>query len=355
MCSSSSPTRPGSTAARSRSAASPPPSSSRAHGSPLVVYDEATLRARARAYREAAPRRRGRLRDEGVPERRADADPRRGGDRRRRLDARRAPVRAGGRDRRRATSSCTATTSRDEELEAAAEAGALVVVDSLEEIDRAREAGVARTLDPRHARDRGRHARGDPHRPPRLEVRAHARRRARGAPPRTRRPRASTCTSARSSATSARRATAVDWIAAFAARARAELGWTLRTLDLGGGLGVAATPDEPEVPIAEFVGAPARRARARLRAGGPRRCRRLILEPGRSLTARAGVTLYTVGSVKRSARLDRLRRRRRRHVRQPPPRPLRRPLHGRSSPTAPTSRRPAPTRSSASTASPATC
>ena len=28
---------------------------------------------------------------------------------------------------------------------------------------------------------------------------------------------------------------------------------TLRTLDLGGGLGVAATPDEPELPIAEFV------------------------------------------------------------------------------------------------------
>ena len=27
----------------------------REHGSPLVVYDETTLRARARAYREAAP------------------------------------------------------------------------------------------------------------------------------------------------------------------------------------------------------------------------------------------------------------------------------------------------------------
>ena len=34
----------------------------------------------------------------------------------------------------------------DEELRAAAEAGALVVVDSLEEIDRAREAGATRCL-----------------------------------------------------------------------------------------------------------------------------------------------------------------------------------------------------------------
>ena len=54
------------------------------------------------------------------------------------------------------------------------------------------------------------------------------------------------------------------------------------------------------MPIAEFVGA--------LLAALDRACRQegislpqVILEPGRSLTARAGVTLYTVGSVKRSA------------------------------------------------------
>ena len=92
---------------------------------------------------------------------------------------------------------------------------------------------------------------------------------------------------------------AVDWIAAFAARARAELGSTMRTLDLGGGLGVAATPDEPEVPIADFARTLlAEVERACGQEGIP--MPRLILEPGRSLTARAGVTLYTVGSVKRS-------------------------------------------------------
>ena len=52
--------------------------------------------------------------------------------------------------------------------------------------------------DPRHAGGRGRHARAHPHRPPRLEVRPAARRRARGAAPRARDARASTPTSARS-------------------------------------------------------------------------------------------------------------------------------------------------------------
>ena len=35
---------------------------------------------------------------------------------------------------------------------------------------------------------------------------------------------------------------AVDWLVTFAARAREEAGWELRTLDLGGGLGVPTAP-----------------------------------------------------------------------------------------------------------------
>src|SRR5262249_52877090 len=46
----------------------------------------------------------------------------------------------------------------------------------------------------------------------------------------------------------------VDWLAAFAARARAELSWTPRTVDLGGGLGVRHVPEEPSFEIADFVG-----------------------------------------------------------------------------------------------------
>ena len=93
---------------------------------------------------------------------------------------------------------------------------------------------------------------------------------------------------------------AVDWIVSFAARARSELGWELRTIDLGGGLGVATSPGEHELSIAEFAEglvAELDRACAQERVPEPA----LVLEPGRSLTARAGVTFYTVGSVKVSA------------------------------------------------------
>ncbi len=67
------------------------------------------------------------------------------------------------------------------------------------------------------------------------------------------------------------------------------------TWDLGGGLGVAYTADQRPPAIEEYVGALVDAARERL--GG---YRRLLIEPGRALTANAGVTLYTVESVKRN-------------------------------------------------------
>ena len=242
--------------------------------------------------------RRRRLRDEGVPERRADADPRRGGHRRRRLDARRAPVRPGSRDHRRRP-----RRPREQQVARGARGGCGG--------RRARRRRLARgdRTGARGAASRGHSCESRPgSRPTRTRRFAPAiTGRSSGSRPTTRsrrsaatpRPRGSTCTSALSCATSTAARAAVDWIAAFAARAHAELGWTMRTLDLGGGLGVAATPDEPEVPIAEFAGTLlAEVERACEQEGIP--MPRLILEPGRSLTARAGVTLYTVGSVKRS-------------------------------------------------------
>lgn len=92
----------------------------------------------------------------------------------------------------------------------------------------------------------------------------------------------------------------VDWVAGFAARARAELGWVPRVLDLGGGLGIRHVPEEPSFSIAEFVaGLVAEVGRAWQLQGLPPV--QLILEPGRSLVSRAGVTLYTVGGVKRAS------------------------------------------------------
>ncbi|HEY0417087.1 MAG TPA: diaminopimelate decarboxylase [Gaiellaceae bacterium] len=92
----------------------------------------------------------------------------------------------------------------------------------------------------------------------------------------------------------------VDWVAQFAARLRAELGWTPRVVDLGGGLGVRHVVDEPAFTIEEFVGGlltELRRAWELHALPEPQ----LVLEPGRSLVSRAGVTLYTVGGVKQAS------------------------------------------------------
>jgi diaminopimelate decarboxylase len=92
---------------------------------------------------------------------------------------------------------------------------------------------------------------------------------------------------------------AVDRLVAFCSRCRDELGWTPRLLDLGGGFGVAHSPDEriPDGPA--FAGALAERLRA-----GWSEPARIVFEPGRSLVGRAGVTLYRVGATKRSGGVD---------------------------------------------------
>ncbi len=65
--------------------------------------------------------------------------------------------------------------------------------------------------------------------------------------------------------------------------------------DLGGGLGVPYTADQPAPPaIEDYVSALVKAAHDH--GIGP--ARRLLIEPGRSLSANAGVTLYTVQSVK---------------------------------------------------------
>ena len=67
--------------------------------------------------------------------------------------------------------------------------------------------------------------------------------------------------------------------------------------DLGGGLGVPYTADQPPAPaIEQYVGALVKAAHAH--GHGP--AQRLLIEPGRALCANAGVTLYTVQSVKQN-------------------------------------------------------
>jgi diaminopimelate decarboxylase len=66
-----------------------------------------------------------------------------------------------------------------------------------------------------------------------------------------------------------------------------------RLLNVGGGLGIAYTEEDDAPSIEEYVDVKVRGVR-RVFGEGPR----ILIEPGRSLVGSAGVTLYTVGTVK---------------------------------------------------------
>ncbi len=81
------------------------------------------------------------------------------------------------------------------------------------------------------------------------------------------------------------------------ARIETEYGYRIEELDVGGGLGVAyLAEDEPSTidDFAECVTSAVREYCAEFGVALPR----LLTEPGRSLVANAGVTLYTVGILK---------------------------------------------------------
>jgi diaminopimelate decarboxylase len=92
---------------------------------------------------------------------------------------------------------------------------------------------------------------------------------------------------------------AVELLADFAVRCRDELGWSPAVVDVGGGFGIRHVAEEPEPPVAELVRtlADAVAHEWRTRALDEPR---LIVEPGRSLVGPTAFTLYRVGAVKRA-------------------------------------------------------
>ena len=89
----------------------------------------------------------------------------------------------------------------------------------------------------------------------------------------------------------------VDRLLAFACSVRDELGFVAQTFNLGGGFGVPYVEEDPTVDIAANIAAIA----AHLSDGCARTnypMPRVLLEPGRSIVANAGVTLYTAGGTK---------------------------------------------------------
>ena len=92
-------------------------------------------------------------------------------------------------------------------------------------------------------------------------------------------------------------ADAADIMIRFIADVKAECGYEIKELNLGGGLGVRYTEDDREINYASAIAQIARIVRDYCSLHDIR-MPRVILEPGRSLVAAAGATLYTVGSVK---------------------------------------------------------
>ncbi len=91
---------------------------------------------------------------------------------------------------------------------------------------------------------------------------------------------------------------AVDVMLRFIAEMRGKLGFTASVLDLGGGYGVRYVDGDPTLDIPQKLGGVARVFHAVCAdLGLPEPA--VALEPGRSIVADAGLTLYTAQSVKR--------------------------------------------------------
>ena len=92
-------------------------------------------------------------------------------------------------------------------------------------------------------------------------------------------------------------AEAVQVMVEFVARVRDEYGLVVEDLDMGGGLGIAYTVDEKPSTIEQFAQCTAEAVERACEEHGVT-LPRLLVEPGRSLVANAGCTLYTVGVMK---------------------------------------------------------
>jgi diaminopimelate decarboxylase len=90
---------------------------------------------------------------------------------------------------------------------------------------------------------------------------------------------------------------AMDGVLTYAATVKKRHNFEMRTMSIGGGIGVQYTLDKVPPPVALFaeeITSFLKRKCGELNIKPPR----LILEPGRAVVARAGITLYTIGVIK---------------------------------------------------------
>ncbi len=91
---------------------------------------------------------------------------------------------------------------------------------------------------------------------------------------------------------------AVDAVVDFAVAMRERFGVTPRKLSPGGGFGVAHTPDEEAPDARSYAAAVAQAYAAAIATSGFDSAPTLVIEPGRSIVANAGVAIYRVDARK---------------------------------------------------------
>jgi diaminopimelate decarboxylase len=269
-------------------------------GTPLLVYCEETLRARAREVRTAVPDALvfyGSKAFPNVAVMRLFAEEGLGADVSSLGEL--AFARAAGIERERLVLHGNAKS--DEELRAAADAAATVALDAEDEAERAAAAGVRRVLvrvtlgveaDTHEAIQTGHHG-SKFGLPPDAALRTIGHALALGLDV------AGLHVHVGSQlADAAAHEETIALLGDFAARCRGELDWTPEVVNAGGGFAVRHLPEEPEAPLGELARTVAAAvSRAWDENGLPQP--RLMLEPGRALVGQAGMTLYRVRSVKR--------------------------------------------------------
>ena len=90
---------------------------------------------------------------------------------------------------------------------------------------------------------------------------------------------------------------AIEAVLDFAADMNIKRGFSLAELDIGGGLGIAYTQDSPSSTVGNFAEAVTTAVTDKCEATNIQPPR-LIIEPGRSIVGQAGVAAYSIGTIK---------------------------------------------------------
>jgi diaminopimelate decarboxylase len=90
----------------------------------------------------------------------------------------------------------------------------------------------------------------------------------------------------------------IDVMVAFMRKLKVRLGFTTRMLDVGGGYGVRYVDSDPEIDIPARIADVSAHLKKRVEEAGLE-MPFFLMEPGRSIVADAGMTVYTVVNVKR--------------------------------------------------------